>query len=434
MMNTVIASVNISVLTAFLEFKAGLLTSSSNFPKVCKKVGDLLRQSFKMLGERERLQHAGQLTTLVFHNNKSIRIEFFGLYYHLSANPNLSINFDETVWPRLLSVTQDLLFPLVTNAASTNHSDQDKEKPHCGWTVAKYCSFSEDKQVLIHLIRPTFTEYIEKCRCSLRDERFNELHLLKMLQHAHVVQLQAFSETCWPQFYVTEDYSTNSLQTLLANKSRHNDHFTVKELLMFLIDALEGVKYLHDNNIVHRNLTAANFFISIDRKVKLSGLMDARKLSEETIRDFDCSFIPTRWTAPESLQNCQFSKMSDMWMVGHLIYEVLTHGRLPYADASLDDIELMPMVVVGRRTLCEEACIPAPVHSAIVQLTNIQPSTRPLDVRAISEQLRFFAESITEDPMAVTFPDIREKGQAAAEHRKGPAQHFLWRSRILQHD
>lgn len=53
---------------------------------------------------------------------------------------------------------------------------------------------------------------------------------------------------------------------------------------MFLIDALEGVKYLHDNKIVHRNLTAANFFISTDRKVKLSGLMDARKLSEETIR------------------------------------------------------------------------------------------------------------------------------------------------------
>lgn len=61
--------------------------------------------------------------------------------------------------------------------------------------------------------------------------------------------------------------------------------------------------------------------------------------------DFNCSFIPTRWSAPETLTQCLFSKMSDMWMVGHLIYEVLTHGRLPYADLEKDDTKLMEMVI-----------------------------------------------------------------------------------------
>jgi hypothetical protein len=34
-----------------------------------------------------------------------------------------------------------------------------------------------------------------------------------------------------------------------------------------------------------------------------------------------------------------------MWMVGHLMYEVLTHGRLPYADIT-SVTELVEKVLV----------------------------------------------------------------------------------------
>lgn len=62
------------------------------------------------------------------------------------------------------------------------------------------------------------------------------------------------------------------------------------------------------------------------------------------VADFDLLFMATRWSAPESHQHCCFSLASDMWMVGHLMYEVLTHGRLPYADVPRPDEQLMPMV------------------------------------------------------------------------------------------
>ena len=54
--------------------------------------------------------------------------------------------------------------------------------------------------------------------------------------------------------------------------------------------------------------------------------------------------IPTRWSAPESLKSNNYSVASDVWMFGHLMYEVLTHGGLPYADIEEEDSELLKKV------------------------------------------------------------------------------------------
>lgn len=49
------------------------------------------------------------------------------------------------------------------------------------------------------------------------------------------------------------------------------------------METMEGVQYIHNNNIVHRDLTAANVFISASRQVKLSGLIHAREVTGDTI-------------------------------------------------------------------------------------------------------------------------------------------------------
>ena len=53
----------------------------------------------------------------------------------------------------------------------------------------------------------------------------------------------------------------------------------VCSLLTFLVGALDGIQYCHDKSIVHRDLTAANLFITADEKIKLAGFKHALKLS-----------------------------------------------------------------------------------------------------------------------------------------------------------
>ena len=47
--------------------------------------------------------------------------------------------------------------------------------------------------------------------------------------------------------------------------------------------------------------------------------------------------LPTRWQAPECLLEHRYSTASDVWAFGMLMYEVLTHGCLPYRHIEMDE-------------------------------------------------------------------------------------------------
>ncbi|XP_025100800.1 uncharacterized protein LOC112568022 isoform X2 [Pomacea canaliculata] len=415
----ILVHINICGLRTFLEHRTMTeeLGATFNFSEGCKETIKILSELLLILDENERPQLLKELTTLLFHHNKDIRKESSKLY-----NEDKIITMTYNLWENLFLTSKELVSPLTKNV-STEYSFPFHVD--WGWTVVKENFSGKENRILMHVLCPSTKELEVGVECSSKDERFNELQLLKALQHPHIVQLQAYSESVWPQFYITEDYMVEALQTLLVNKSRKNNFYSMKELLMFSVDAMEGVRYLHSNNIVHRHLTAAHLFISTSGQVKLSGLMHARKLSEDTIRDFNCSLIPTRWSAPESLKECLFSKTSDMWMVGHLIYEVLTHGRLPYADIGLDDTEVIPVVVDGTRVLCEESCIPNPIYKVISQLTKTEPSLRLSEVKAVIDVLESEEKQMNKDMKSMIFPDIRGEGQAATEHGKGPIASVL---------
>ncbi|XP_025100570.1 uncharacterized protein LOC112567904 isoform X2 [Pomacea canaliculata] len=408
-----VLSANISIygLCRFLEqeIRPAKMMSSRTFTDVINEAMALLSHLILWLDNEDQTWVLGKLTMLLLHHNEHIRKQSTKLYnldgIHACTTSSL--------WKRLLETTQHLLCPMLHDV------NADKlQNGRFGWTVIKHNFGGDENHVLTHVLCPSIEEHQNEICCSLKDERLNELLLLEKLNHPHIVQLQAFNDSCWPQFYITEDYLTCALQTTLVNKSRNGHFFSLTELIIFLMETMEGVQYIHNNNIVHRDLTAANVFISASRQVKLSGLIHAREVTGDTITDYKCSFIPTRWSAPESLKRGVFSKMSDMWMIGHLLYEVLTHGRLPYSEMKQSDTELMPMVVDGRRRLCEEACIPGPVRDLIVQLTTIQTSSRLAEVKVVSDVLHTLP--MQDDLKNATFPDISREGEGATEHKKGP--------------
>uniref|UniRef100_A0A915HPA4 Protein kinase domain-containing protein n=1 Tax=Romanomermis culicivorax TaxID=13658 RepID=A0A915HPA4_ROMCU len=47
--------------------------------------------------------------------------------------------------------------------------------------------------------------------------------------------------------------------------------------------------------------------------------------------------LPLRWLAPECFTKRSWTKASDVWSFGILMYEVFTNGCEPYADMNLDE-------------------------------------------------------------------------------------------------
>ena len=97
-----------------------------------------------------------------------------------------------------------------------------------------------------------------------------------------------------------------------------------------MVKILEGLHFLHHNNIVHRNLKAANILITKNGDIKLAEFGLSLNLHEIVHGFKDITWTPN-WAAPEVITLRSPSTRSDIWSLGCTIIELLT-GKPPYGD------------------------------------------------------------------------------------------------------
>ncbi|XP_059176323.1 uncharacterized protein LOC131956005 isoform X2 [Physella acuta] len=224
----------------------------------------------------------------------------------------------------------------------------------------------------------------DKTRSSHRTH-FNQIELLQHLDHCNIVKLLSFHIESIPQFYILETRS--SLQDYLINKNINQQYCTYVQLVEFLRQAASALFYCHNMDVIHANITAASFLISsTGDTVKLSGFLFAVTNDNDTLSS-DSRLLPSRWCAPETLRRLKVSEMSDSWMFGHLMYEILTHGVLPYSHVQLDDETCVKKICNKKIKLYRESCINPCHYEVIEKCISHDPHMRPTmqDVHAFFE-------------------------------------------------
>jgi serine/threonine-protein kinase BUR1 len=161
-----------------------------------------------------------------------------------------------------------------------------------------------------------------------------EIKLLKLLSHPNVLQLVDMAVEHQPQrpndkrkrpvMYMVTPYMDHDLSGLLDNPSVN---FTVPQIKCYLLQLLEGVRYLHDSRILHRDMKAANLLINNRGILQIADFGLARQYDGplptpgsgggEGERDYT-SLVVTRWyRPPELLLNLKkYTTAIDMWGVG----------------------------------------------------------------------------------------------------------------------
>ncbi len=91
-----------------------------------------------------------------------------------------------------------------------------------------------------------------------------------------------------------------------------------------------GMTHLHKQGVVHRDLAARNVLLSESLKPKIADFGLSRDLGEGDEGKTTSDIGPVRWMAPESLKERRFSRKSDVWSFGVLLWEVATNGKTPY--------------------------------------------------------------------------------------------------------
>ena len=135
---------------------------------------------------------------------------------------------------------------------------------------------------------------------------------------------------------------------------------------------VEGLAYLHKNQIVHRDLSPKNCLLREDDKVAIADFGVARRVGDVTVTLGHEAMGSLLYISPQQRENAHASSFSDdVFSMGQLAYFVLT-GKVPFGSTkSLDefgyDIELAEWVG---------------------QLRNSDPAERPVNALECLEALR----------------------------------------------
>ncbi|GAX73992.1 hypothetical protein CEUSTIGMA_g1442.t1 [Chlamydomonas eustigma] len=166
-----------------------------------------------------------------------------------------------------------------------------------------------------------------------------EIELLKTLNHKNIVKYQGSFKTRTHLYIILEFMENGSLSSIIKQCGVLNEELAA----VYIAQVLQGLSYLHEQGVVHRDIKGANILTTKEGIVKLADFGVAAKLGElEERRDEIQQHVvgTPYWMAPEVIEMTQVTSASDIWSVGCLIVEVL-NGSPPY-------FELQPMSALFR--------------------------------------------------------------------------------------
>ncbi|NWX11525.1 JAK3 kinase, partial [Aegotheles bennettii] len=125
---------------------------------------------------------------------------------------------------------------------------------------------------------------------------------------------------------VMEYLPNGCLRGYLQKNQPRLDHRT---LLLYAWQICKGMEYLGTQRCVHRDLASRNILVESETHVKIGDFGLAKLLPQD--KDYyvvqEPGQSPVFWYAPESLADNVFSRASDIWSFGVLLYELFTYGN-----------------------------------------------------------------------------------------------------------
>uniref|UniRef100_A0A3P9LGG1 Serine/threonine-protein kinase PLK n=1 Tax=Oryzias latipes TaxID=8090 RepID=A0A3P9LGG1_ORYLA len=164
-----------------------------------------------------------------------------------------------------------------------------------------------------------------------REKIDREIELHRALNHRHVVHFYHHFEDKENIYILLEYCSRKSLAHILKARKV----LTEPEVRYYLRQIVSGLKYLHEQEILHRDLKLGNFFVSESMELKVGDFGLAAKLEPVGNRRKTICGTPN-YLSPEVLNKQGHGCESDIWALGCVMYTMLL-GRPPFETTNLKE-------------------------------------------------------------------------------------------------
>nr|XP_020453243.1 inactive tyrosine-protein kinase 7 [Monopterus albus] len=218
-----------------------------------------------------------------------------------------------------------------------------------------------------------------------RDEQLQldfrrEAEMFAKLSHPNVACLLGLCREVEPHYMILEYCDLGDLKQFLRISINKDDKgksqpISTKTKVSICAQVAHGMEYLSNHRFVHKDLAARNCLINSQRRVKVSSLGLSKDVYNSVYYHYRQAWIPLRWLPAESVFEDDFSTKSDVWAFGVLMWEVFSHGEMPYIK--LSDDEVLEALQTGKLKLPVPDGCPSKIYKLMVRCWALGLKERP---------------------------------------------------------
>eukprot|EP00922_Rhytidocystis_sp_ex-Travisia-forbesii_P036116 GHVS01053596.1.p1 GENE.GHVS01053596.1~~GHVS01053596.1.p1 ORF type:complete len:1719 (-),score=275.18 GHVS01053596.1:356-5512(-) len=149
-----------------------------------------------------------------------------------------------------------------------------------------------------------------------------EAELMKGFDHPNVVKCyESFIHNDTFLVIVMEYCEGGDLSYVLESYRTENKVLREPELIQWLVQLCEGLKYVHDRKILHRDLKPSNILLDNNSNVKI-GDFGISRVMNATLAVAVTAVGTPQYMSPEMCENKPYTFKSDVWALGCVLYEI----------------------------------------------------------------------------------------------------------------
>ena len=173
---------------------------------------------------------------------------------------------------------------------------------------------------------------LDKTRMKEEEDDYHrvkkEIDILKKMKHRHIIQLYEIIESKDKIYLVLEYCEGKELFDYIVDNQKLIEY----EACRIFQQLINGVEYLHVQNVVHRDLKPENILLDMDLNIRISDFGLSTHYLNDQLLQTPCG-TPS-YAPPEMLKGEEYhGLLTDIWSCGIILYAMLC-GYLPFSESN----------------------------------------------------------------------------------------------------
>uniref|UniRef100_A0A6B2L5V4 Protein kinase domain-containing protein n=1 Tax=Arcella intermedia TaxID=1963864 RepID=A0A6B2L5V4_9EUKA len=205
------------------------------------------------------------------------------------------------------------------------------------------------------------------------EEWKKEVEFMSNNTHKYVVEVYGYCRSPEMLTIVMEFFDRGMLFSMLHENPQESAKLTVLDRLRMARHVSISVAFLHEQQVLHRDVKSMNILVGKNYICKLSDFGSAKLISSDSIGKHTMGKGTPYWMAPEVMHGEDYGLPADVYSLGIVLYEIFQNKLFQY------DHEARAIIIPSEDFSCKGIMLP---------MLAKQPQNRP-SATQIAETLNF---------------------------------------------